>query len=228
MNEINSFKMLIGTLYKKLNIASIYGTLNFKELYMLNIVNNFLDDCPDCLNNDDENKLQNLSIQLQHLDSDICIYRTENSNYYNIMGVTSDNFNNNLLQVVNTSPTISDPDPIVEETPIPTLRENIIYCGEKSKIPIENPDVTLGFTSEDNSGPGTLLITGLPEQGFITLDDNLIQIGDTIDLTSPYFLLYTDLIGLEIGNVDILKYKISSVDNPTVFSEENQLLIKII
>jgi len=79
MNEITSFKTLVGTLYKKLNKASVYGKLSLKELYILEIVYNLMYDCPTCFNEKTKRKLTNLIIKLQHLDKDICIYRENRS-----------------------------------------------------------------------------------------------------------------------------------------------------
>lgn len=174
MNDITSFQTLIGSLYKKFNRASVYGKLNLKELYILDIVNELLYDCPTCFNEQIKNKLQSLAIQLQNLDPEICAYKEDRDLYVNI---TNQNFslNNRDIKLENTAPIVDDN----EETDPPTPATIVLERQEKEDI------LDSGYKTYD----GFIITTSTPNDTIIM---KLTYLNDSPECPHPETLVAKD------------------------------------
>jgi len=222
MNDITSFKTLVGTLYKKLNKASTYGTLNFKTLLLLDIVNEYLYDCPTCYNNNVIKKLRDLSIQLQHQDKEICIYREQKSIYTNILGCKDCNPNNSSIQVINTPPVITDPEPIEPPVLLPPR-----ICENAKSIPFSLRNKSRVITKEEMTGcfidsqGGTiryLKIVSLPLKGALMYNNLSVELGQIIDFDLNIDLIYNTILLNSLQ--DQYQYQVAGSSAPTLYNDE--------
>lgn len=72
-----STKVLIGTVASSIKKAKVTGQLCLKELYMLNIIDGFLKECPSCISECDKEKLKKLYRQIQNKTGYICKVRED-------------------------------------------------------------------------------------------------------------------------------------------------------
>lgn len=214
MDEITGFKTLVGTLYKKVNRASVYGKLDMKYLYVLNIVNELLFDCPTCYNENTRNKLKVLAIKLQHLDNEICIYREQRSLYTNIIGCKDCNPNNRPLKVINTKPVIIDPNPI--EPPIqqlPVICDNtVIDYGAGVKL--EYDSFVKCFIDPLEGEPKYVQITTQPKGGILLYNGEILNTMQPIELTPDILVVYVPVDFIQ----DSFEFQISSSLDDDLFS----------
>ena len=228
MNQITSFKILIGSLYKSLTKASIYGKLKLRKLYILDIINEFLYDCPNCINHKITQQLQTLAISIQNSDDNICKYREQRSIYTNIVGCKDCNPNNSSLIIVNTAPTINNPDPIEPDPIIPPKT-----CANSFNVPFQVKEYY--FSIEDLSRPGCFIdqydgyiknikIKELPINGILSYNNLNVEIDQIIDLDDISTFKYISLN----YELDSFKYIISGSVNPLVFNEQDIVNIFLI
>lgn len=241
MNQITNFKTLIGTLYKKLQTATITGKINIKELYIINIINNLLLESSNCLDFKYIQKLQNLTIELQHLDEDICIYRETRSLYNNIIGCKNcKDINNSNIKVINTAPVINDPEP-VDPTPV----EPIIVKGcnaTEYRIFSDLDFIIIGgnfFTKCGTTSSNLykrIIVTKLPTKGVITYLEQPLIVGQVINFNNDFpqqfennnLLYYTPFIERGHNEDDFLFYKVVVEDIPYTITEELNLKMTIL
>jgi len=216
MNEITSFKTLIGSLYKKLNRASSYGTLDLKTLLLIDIINEYIYDCPTCYNNSILNKLKNLLINLQNSDRDICVYREQQSLYTNIIGCRDCNPNNSNLTVVNTAPIITNPEPVEPVIIAPTL------CNNTVTVPIIGNfnfnSINLNCYQDFNEGVlQNIRINSLPIRGSLTYNGMNVTINQVINIGDLSNLVYNSFANIKVGD-DIITIQASGTTQSTLYS----------
>lgn len=228
MNQITSFKVLIGSLYKSLTKASIYGKLKLRKLYILDIINEFLYDCPNCINHKITQQLQNLAISIQNSDDNICKYREQRSIYTNIVGCKDCNPNNSPLVVINTAPVINEPEEPIDSIPKPEIcKLEIDYDRNLIFRWIELSDFTGCYKGD--TPIKFLKIISLPENGALQINDNTAYINQTINLNdlnnSNIFIKYQSFLEEETDSFEI---QVSDSSVPPVYSETTTITINVI
>ena len=211
MNEITSFKTLIGSLYKKLNRASSYGTLDFKTLLLVDIINEFIYDCPSCYSNATLNKLKNLLIYFENTDKDICKYREQRSIYTNLVGCKDCNPNNSNLIVVNTPPIV----------------DNVIL--ENIDLEIAQPFYftrsmfTKDYFDRESDLAKDVMITVLPLYGTLYYDNEPVTLNFVFNISNVGNLTYQR--NTEDPITEIITFKISDNNFNTLFSVNTNITL---
>lgn len=227
MDTITSYKTLIGSLYKKLNKASSYGTLNLKTLLLIDIINEYIYDCPTCYNTKVISKLKNLVFTLQNRDNEICSYKEAKSNYTNIVGCRDCNLNNNNnLIIINDPPLIEDPDPIEPEPLISPRALNINTNLNGSILNFSDVDFNDYFV-DTNEQVFNIKITSLPTKGVITLNDINITLNQIIPISNINSLEYVKLPSIKQG-LEEFNFQLSGNINPNIFSNTANFNINLL
>lgn len=82
MDLNTSIKVLLGSTLTSINKAKVSGKLCMIDLYLLNIVNSFINECRECsLSNEDLKKLEKLARDLQNSTDYICKIRSKPFNH---------------------------------------------------------------------------------------------------------------------------------------------------
>lgn len=124
MDQITRNKVLIGSLYKNINNARIYGTLDLKMLYLLEIIHSYVLSCDYPILFKNKQKLNQLSLIIQNKYPNICNYRFNDLiKFATIVGCENckPGLNNNSLGVPANNPTISNPPVITSQPECPTF-----------------------------------------------------------------------------------------------------------
>lgn len=229
MDKMSSFQTLVGTLYKKYNKASVYGKLELQTLYLLNLVNRLLYECPTCNSTDINNKLICLAIKLKYSDKEICNYNIDKGYYINNVDIFNNSvLNNSPIKVINTPPIISDPDESDPEIGIPPtlceLLKTVSLIGS-SKYSFKQEELN-GCFEDPNNPTGTvryLKIISLPLYNPLTFNGINTTVNQIIDLNTVTGdfdgLLYESIItGAPIS--DFFTYKVSTSSFPTVYNDQ--------
>lgn len=162
MDKITSGKILVGSTGKMLNKARLTGDICMENLFLLNILNNLINDCKLHPSHDIMVCLEEKARTLQNLDKDICNYRQRHSNYTNI-GIKKPNNYNSLVQQNNN---------IVSTDNFSTITDNEILIFDVSQF-TDDVDLNSGLTYG-------LKITSLPSIGLLVVNNNPVIIGQVI------------------------------------------------
>ncbi len=212
MNEITSFQTLIGTLYKKYNKASVYGKLDLKILYILDIINELLFTCPDCLDEKYKQKLQSLIIKLQHSDKDICIYRENRNDYYK----DKVNYNNSNYLVSNTPPIIQNP---------PQLDGSVIL-EKPGDVYIFNENIFKeSFYDAQGDSPLNVRISTLPIYGILTYNGQPIPNNFIFNISNSSNLEYQRISNIAFA--DIINFQTSDNNINQLYSNMATFTINV-
>ncbi len=212
MNDITSFQTLIGTLYKKFNKASVYGILNLKKLYILDIINELLFTCPSCLSETNKRILNNIIIRLQHSDPDICIYRENRISNYN----DNIDYNNGSYSVKNTPPIIQDP-PVLDGT---------VILEKPGDTYILNESIfkTLYFDAEGDL-PLNVIILTLPVYGILTFNNQIINPNFIFNISDSNKIKYERISN--IAYADSITFKTSDNNINQLYSNMATFTINV-
>lgn len=231
MNEITANQTLIGSLHKSFDIATISGNLKLKKLYLINLINKFSYCCGNSITFNQKQHLQNLTIALQNLDKNICIYREQRSLYTNIVGCKNcKDLNNSPYQVINTPPII---DPI-EITPI--VKPTVCDIDFTLNIGVEQTSLTLNVFVKcfeylgDRFSYSTLKFITIPEQGMIQeTNGNIIFENSEVNLNDGFEYLKYTFLGTVRPITDTFTFQISTdTVDPEVFSNTYTATINIL
>jgi hypothetical protein len=233
MNEVTSNQTLIGSLRKNFDLASINGNLKLKRLYLLNLINKFMYCCGSNITFNQKQHLQNLSIAIQNLDKNICIYREQRSIYTNIVGCKNcKNLNNSPYLVINTPPEIDDP---IEIIPIirPILCDINFQLDERidsTSFELETFVKCFSYFGSISSSYSTLKIITIPQLGILQeVDGTIINENSEVDLNNGFEYLKYTFIGTERPTTDTFTFQISTNEtDPEVFSETYTATINIL
>lgn len=229
MDKITSFQTLIGSLYKKYNKASVYGKLDLKTLYILNLVNKLLYDCPSCNSIDVTNKLICLATKLKYADKEICNYSIDDRYYINNLDIFNNIvLNNSPIKVINTPPVIDDPeesDPeLIEPPTMCEYEKSIIIPITFSKHNFDKIEIgACIYDSNDplNSQVKNMKIVSLPLYNPLTYQGINVTIGQVIDVSTlndtTNLLLYSSNITQNVN--DSFTYRLSALSNPTIYTD---------
>jgi hypothetical protein len=232
MNEVTSNQTLIGTLRKSFDLATINGNLKLKRLYLLNLINKFMYCCGSNITFNQKQHLQNLSIAIQNLDKNICIYREQRSIYTNIVGCKNcKNLNNSPYIVINTPPEIDDP---IEVVPVikPIVCDIIFQLNrgiDVTAFELETFVKCFNYLGNVNSY-STLKIITIPELGILQeADGTIINENSEVNLNEGFEYLKYTFIGTERPTTDTFTFQISTDEtDPEVFSETYTATINIL
>lgn len=229
MDKISSFQTLIGTLYKKYNKASVYGVLDLKTIYILNLINKLLYDCPTCITDNAYNSLINLAIKLKYSDKEICNYNIDKGYFIN----NTDIFNNLVLnntdiKIINTAPVIEDPeksDPLTGQPPKICENSKSVFLSNFGKHPFITSELVGCFTDPNNEVGviQSIKITSLPIYNALTYQGVNVTVGQVINVQTLNFttnlFLYQTLAVSDV--IDSFTYQVNTSSYPAIYNEEN-------
>lgn len=144
-------KTIVSSVVKGVNLAKVTGSLNFKNLYLLNIVGNILDThC--CLSFEHKQRLKSLYNHIKYNDKSICNIRIKDLVAYKNVDSCKDCTPDNLAlaNVGYTIPTVDDNNAMV-------TADRVFAVG----------DFTKNFRDPFNGSYQTVIITSLPTNGII-------------------------------------------------------------
>ena len=212
MNEITSFQTLIGTLYKKFNKASVYGKLDLKTLYILDIINELLFGCPTCLDEKYKQAIRNLLIRLQHSDKDICIYREDRNIYFG----DKVNYNNSDYTVNNTPPVIQNP---------PNLDGSVILSKPGDIYEFNENIFKTGFYDKEGDSPLNVRIVTLPIYGILTYNNVPVAPGFIFNISNADNIKYERISN--IAYADIISFQTSDNNINQLYSNMATFTINV-
>lgn len=219
MDKITQSKILVGSVSKSVKLAKVYGKLDLKSLYLLNIVGGFIEKYPD-LDYDVKQKLTSLYNTIKYNNSEICNFNTKDIKAYksltfcescnDVFYTTDEEEFTNLSIVQNTQP------PSVDNASVTIIEDYLFKVG----------DFSLNFTDPRGGTLGTVLIEALPSTGKLQLNG--------IDITAPLEIDVNDVSNLKyvmlnetFPIVDTFNFKVSNNDINKIFSNMATITLNI-
>jgi hypothetical protein len=173
MTETTHGKIIVGSSINALNNAKIYGLLNLRNLYLLNIVGSLIVNTKN-LDFQKQQILETLFNIIKYNDKNICNYRQKDLISFKKVTPIDQSINTLKLMVDNTLPTVDD-----------AFNQTI------SDYIFREIDFTTNFTTVDDSVFQTVRISSLPTDGLISFDNVNIIAGFEFDLINISKLKYT-------------------------------------
>lgn len=213
MDKITHGKILVGSISNSIKLSKVYGNLNLKQLYLLDIIGDFLFSCKE-LDFETEKKLKSLYNAIQHNSKSICNYKKKDlisykGLFYSDVNDVNSFINSKDFKIINKS--ISN-DTIVQITEQPFV--------DNSSATIINDytfsynDFTTNFNDPRGGQPGTVKIITLPTIGKLTFkgvditdsfEFNISDITDLVYVLQNTTAPVTDVLNFQTSNNDINK-----------------------
>ena len=200
-----SKKTLLGSVNKAIKNAKYTGKMCMKELYLLNIINNLINESSLTKTFDELNILQTLSNNLQNKTSYICKVKNRNNEDFR----NAIQYNLNIITSTNTAPTVN----------------NSIIDYDTSSYTFKYEDFTVNFNDNDEDIADTVRIVTLPIEGILTYNDVVIETGFEFNINNVNNLVYTH--NLPPATNDIFSFQISDNNINRLFSNMSTITLNI-
>lgn len=197
MDNITQGKITVASVSNAVRASKIYGSLNLKSLYLLDVIGGLLTRYPN-LDFKQQRQLRSLYTIIQHNNSDICNDKKQDFKSYKNLGCGNSGIINNItLSQISEIPTVENNEAIIIDNY--TFNYN---------------DFTKQFTDPQNGIPEFVRLTSLPSVGLLQYNGNNIELGFEFNLLNISNLVYiiqnttspiTDVINFQTSNNNINK-----------------------
>lgn len=211
MDNITHSKIIVGSVSNSIDIAKIYGNLKLKNLYLLNIIGEFLTKGYD-LSFTNRKKLESLHNLIKYNDSTICNYNKKDLTSFKGIKYCKD-CNDSQVNNITLKSTFK----------LPIVSDNDITITENYNFKVE--DFKSIFFDPNDSSPNIVKITSVPT-GQLLYDGNIITEDFEFNIDESSKLIYS-LTNTTFPITDNFTFKISNNQLNPLFSNMATFTINI-
>ena len=160
MNETVRGRTIVGSVKKSLSKANIYGRLNLQNVYLLKLIDQFLNMGVGCLPFETRQRLETLYNHIKYNDKDICNIRERDLTSFKHVPFYKECGNNFRLKITKGLPMVN----------------NAIANSDTDYI-FQTRDFTTNFSDPYDGSYKTVRITSLPSNGILKYNGENVAVG---------------------------------------------------